>query len=404
MRILLANITSVVDIIGGVERIFCDMANELAERGHEISLVYSDAKVGKPYFKLLESIKCYNLRHLNIEEENYVIEDIKFPLYKKAVREIVRFYDKNGARSMKENFIGDLLAANIKRVLEFECPDIIISFRALTTKFLVVDGKTNIPIVSMFHDDPLDILSTATVQVKQSLERSAMVQVLLPYGEKIVKKYCPKTRTIVIPNAIKQYDVINKCVNKEKYKIIYIARLAKRQKQQHLLVEAYNLLKNQYRNWCVELWGPATDAEYEQDLKKMIDKYGLEKSVSLCGPTDDVELVMRNGDIFAFTSLYEGFGITLAEAMSIGMPVLGIKDCLAVKQLVKDGETGILCANNPEDIAKKLSLLMDSGEMREKLGVAAHRDMQRYDANIIWNKWEKLIKLIVSQEVKSVND
>lgn len=397
MKILLANITPVIDIIGGVERIFCDMANELAEKGHEISLLYSDNKEGKPYFRLSEGIKCYNLRHLKLGGKNYEIKNIKFPLYKKLVREVVRLYDKNNARSMKENFIGDLLAANIKRVLEFERPDIIISFRALTTKFLIVDGETNIPIISMFHDDPLDILSTATVQVKKSLEKSARVQVLLPYGEKIVKNYCPKARTIVIPNAIKQYDVINKCAEKEKYKIIYIARLAKRQKQQHLLIEAYNLLKNQYPNWCVEFWGPATDVEYQQDLVKMISQYGLENNISLCGPTDNVELVMRSGDIFAFTSLYEGFGITLAEAMSIGMPVLGIKDCLAVKQLIKDNETGILCDNTPQDIALKLRLLMDNMKLREKIGQAAHQDMQKYAPDIVWNIWESLITEVESQ-------
>mgnify|MGYP006978898245 CR=1 FL=1 len=69
-----------------------------------------------------------------------------------------------------------------------EKPDLIISHRALTTKYLMVDAKINIPVISMFHDDPKNILETATTQVKKSLENSAYVQVFIAIWGRICKK------------------------------------------------------------------------------------------------------------------------------------------------------------------------------------------------------------------------
>lgn len=399
MKILLANITTMVGVIGGVEKVFSNMANEFIKRGYEVSVVFSDNKEGKPYFELDERVQCYNLKHLVIEGKKYDIPDKKFPLSSKILREIIRPFNKNYAREMKENFLGNIIADNLKRVLDKEKPDLIISHRALTTKYLMVDAKTNIPVISMFHDDPKDILETATMQVKKSIENSACVQVLLPYAVKYVEKYCNyfKEKIVIIPNAVKQFAETVKYDEKDKFKIIYIARLSKRPKQQHLLIQAFSLLKNDFKNWQVELWGPTADENYDKELIKLISDNKLDENVKLCGTTNEVDKAMKTADIFAYTSLYEGFGIALAEAMSIGLPVIGIKECLAVNDLIKDKETGLLCHNNPEDIANKLKMLMSNIELRRKLGTSAHAAMKEYEAEKIWNKWDTLVKQILKE-------
>lgn len=400
MKILLANITTMVGVIGGVEKVFSNMANEFIKRGYEVSVVFSDNKEGKPYFELDEKVQCYNLKHLVIDGKKYDIPEKKFPLSSKILREIIRPFNKNYAREMKENFFGNLIADNLKRVLDKEKPDLIISHRALTTKYLMVDAKTNIPVISMFHDDPKDILETATTQVKKSLENSAYIQVLLPYAVKYVEEYCnySKEKIIVIPNAVKQFEETVKYNKKNKFKIIYIARLSKCQKQQHLLIQAFNLLKNKFDDWQIELWGPTADENYDKELIKLISDNDLEGKIKLCGATNEVDNVMKTADIFAYTSLYEGFGIAIAEAMSIGLPVIGIKECLALNDLIKDKKTGLLCHNNPADIANKLQMLMTDINLRKTLGSAAHVAMKEYKAEKIWNKWDTLVKQILKEQ------
>lgn len=398
MKILLANITTMVGVIGGMEKVFSNMANEFIKRGYEVSVVFSDNKEGKPYFGLDEKVQCYNLKHLVIDEKKYDIPDKKFPLSSKILREIIRLFNKNYAREMKENFLGNLIADNLKRVLDKEKPDLIISHRALTTKYLMVDAKTNIPVISMFHDDPKDILETATTQVKKSLENSAYVQVLLPYGVEYVKKFCSKANVIVIPNVIRQFNEKVDIKLKENYKIINIARLSKRQKQQHLLVKAFLLLNEDFDNWKLELWGPTEDKNYCTEIEHIIKENNLEERIVLCGATNDVEGVMRGADIFCMPSMYEGFALSLGDAMSIGLPVIGLTECLAVNDLIDDGKTGLLCHNNPEDIANKLQILMTDINLRKTLGSAAHVAMKEYEAEKIWNKWDALVKQTLKEQ------
>lgn len=401
MKILLANITTMVGIIGGVEKVFSDMANEFIKRGYEVSVVYSDNKEGKPYFVLDEKVKCYNLRHLVINNNRYNVPDKKFPLTSKMLREIIRPFNKNYAREMKENFLGNQIGENLKRILAVEKPDLIISHRALTTKYLMIDAKTNIPIISMFHDDPEITLNTATNQVKRCFENSIVTQVLLPYGVDVLKKYCPKAKTIVIPNAIKQFKRTINYMEKDTYKIIYISRISKNEKKQHLLVEAFKLLYNDFKNWEVEFWGPFTDNKYAEELKETILRYNMNKRVKLCGATNNVENVMLDADIFCFTSICEGFPLSLCEAMSIGMPVIGIKECLAVNDIISDGKNGFLARNNPADIADKLRLLMTNIELRKNLGINAHKEMTKYAPELIWKEWDDLVKNIINVKINN---
>lgn len=100
---------------------------------------------------------------------------------------------------------------------------------------------------------------------------------------------------------------------------------------------------------------------------------------------------MRQSDIFAFPSVHEGFGLAIAEAMSIGLPCVGLKTCSAVNELIVDGDNGFLAENFVEDFAAKLRLLMDDAELRARMGRAGHEMMKQYTPEKIWDQWEELI-------------
>lgn len=81
----------------------------------------------------------------------------------------------------------------------------------------------------------------------------------------------------------------------------------------------------------------------------MISKNKLANQVFLKGTTDDVESVLKAGDVFAFPSAYEGFGMSLAEGMSMGLTAIGYKICSGVNELITDGV---------DDFSNKLRKLM----------------------------------------------
>ena len=79
----------------------------------------------------------------------------------------------------------------------------------------------------------------------------------------------------------------------------------------------------------------------------------------------------------------EGFGLTLAEAMSMGLPPLGCKSCVAVNELIQDGINGLLAEDGANGLAQSMKTL--------RLGKAARASMRKYKASVIWRAWEELL-------------
>ena len=63
MKILLANLTKMVNDSGGLAKVTCEFANEMKRRGHEVSLVYSDVQTGEFYYPLHDGIPTMDIRH-----------------------------------------------------------------------------------------------------------------------------------------------------------------------------------------------------------------------------------------------------------------------------------------------------------------------------------------------------
>ena len=142
----------------------------------------------------------------------------------------------------------------------------------------------------------------------------------------------------------------------------------------------------------MELWGAVDGKAYYKELQMLIRKHSLGNQVFLKGTTDNVPVVLKDGDIFAITSAYEGFGLSLGEAMSMGLPAVGYRSCSSVNELIQDGENGYLCEEGSEDFAEKLSKLMKNQDLRIAMGKQARVSMESYAPEKIWGLWEILLE------------
>ena len=70
-----------------------------------------------------------------------------------------------------------------------------------------------------------------------------------------------------------------------------------------------------------------------------------------------------------------GFPLFLVEAMALGLPCIAL-DTPFTRNVIRQGETGFLCRNSTE-IRQAIAELVDSAELRERLGTAAQRDVQQ---------------------------
>jgi len=76
----------------------------------------------------------------------------------------------------------------------------------------------------------------------------------------------------------------------------------------------------------------------------------------------------REMDILLMPTVREGFGLSIAEAMACGLPVVA-SDCSAVPEIIDDGLGGFLCPVGDVDaFAERLNLLAESPILRRQMG------------------------------------
>lgn len=248
----------------------------------------------------------------------------------------------------------------------------------------------------MLHMDAVTFLHGKTSKEIAALKNANVIQVLMPKDKEFLNKKLKK-HIEVIPNIVSQ-EMANQNEKVEKEKtIVNIGRLDKKQKQQHLLIDAFAIIASKYPDWQLHLYGGDFTKNYRSELKMLVRKYNLENQVKLMGVTNDSTSVLKKAEIFVFPSAFEGFGLALAEAMAVGLPCLGLKSCLAVSQLITNNVTGILTDSTKEALAEGLERLLLDEALRTRLGVNAKEAMEDFLPEKIWDKWENLFCNVVAE-------
>ncbi len=103
-----------------------------------------------------------------------------------------------------------------------------------------------------------------------------------------------------------------------------------------------------------------------EDLK-LIRLLGLDERVQFTGwiDHDDLPAVYTLADLFAFPSLYEGFGIPLLEAMGCGCPIVTANTCAPPE--VVDGAAHLVDPLDVDDIAAGMRKVLADAELRKRL-------------------------------------
>ncbi|MBB2197473.1 MAG: glycosyltransferase family 4 protein [Gluconacetobacter sp.] len=158
-------------------------------------------------------------------------------------------------------------------------------------------------------------------------------------------------------------------------RLLFAGRLV-RLKGVHTAIEALAELDRRsvsgQRSFVLNIVGDATDEAYLAQLTSLIAKLGLAERVVFLPPVAEAELpdLFDRHDVYVFPSLYEPFSLTLIHAMASGIPTVASAVGGNV-EIVEDKETGLLFApGDASDLAAKITLLADDGELRERISRA----------------------------------
>ncbi len=130
------------------------------------------------------------------------------------------------------------------------------------------------------------------------------------------------------------------------------------------------------------------DGSERQKMEDMAGRLGLR--VIFTGTRGDIYDIIPSMDVFVLSSLNEGLGRVLLEAMAAGRPVVATK-VGGVPEVVKDGITGILVPpSDPEEMSSAIMKILTNPEMADAMGEEGRKWAERFD---IQNAVEKLESL-----------
>ena len=154
--------------------------------------------------------------------------------------------------------------------------------------------------------------------------------------------------------------------------VLYVGRLAPYKGVQFLIQAIPKVLKEVPKTKF--LIGGAKRYDVP-DLGKLVKNLKIRHAVIFTKyvPDEDVPKLYACCDVFCYPSLWEGFGLTPAEAQACGKPVVAFNTC-AIPEVVKNQRTGLLVeTGNVEALATALVNLLQDENKRHKMGIDARR-------------------------------
>ena len=196
-----------------------------------------------------------------------------------------------------------------------------------------------------------------------------------------------KTKRIeIIPNML---TIEPKFVDDYSVKRIICAGRYAPQKGYDLLLETWRQLASDYRDWHLFIFGNGDRTPYQ----RIVDRLGLGNCVHLMDATPNIAEEFSHSSLYVMSSRFEGFPLVLGEAMSCGLPCVSFDCPHGPRDIIRDGEDGLLVENgNIQKLAHALQQLMDSEEKRKEMGLNAKKNILRYSPESIMSLWITLFR------------
>jgi glycosyltransferase involved in cell wall biosynthesis len=149
------------------------------------------------------------------------------------------------------------------------------------------------------------------------------------------------------------------------------------EKGQRHIIEALSVVRRKYPQARLILAG---DGACRGELESLASRLEQQDAVLFPGFVNDVQEVYAALDAFVFPSEFEGLGTALQSAMAMALPSISTARG-ALAEVVDDQRTALVVEPSAQEFAQAMFLLMDSPELRGRLGVAGRKEViERFSA------------------------
>lgn len=118
------------------------------------------------------------------------------------------------------------------------------------------------------------------------------------------------------------------------------------------------------------------EGELRPALEQQVKSLGLDRHVFLPGFRQDVLSLQKSFDIFVMSSLTEGLGSAMLDALACGTPVIGTR-AGGIPEAIEHGRTGLLVKpHHPDELAAAIVRLLKDPDLRARLGAAGRAHVE----------------------------
>ena len=229
--------------------------------------------------------------------------------------------------------------------------------------------------------------------IRKAFDKFDAVQVLCHDYESEFKGLAPHPAVVTIGN----YTEIEPIPRREEKLVLCPAAVVNRVKNQSLLIRAFAVIAADFPEWRVRLLG-RTDTSVANDCRRLACRLGIGDRVEFAGLAGDMAAEYARTAFVAFPSTLEGFPLAVLEAARFSLPVVAQKKLPGVRDMVLDGETGLVAAPSVEAYSEALVRLMSDDALRLRMGANARTFCEeRYSRECILAQWERLLKRVAGE-------
>lgn len=343
---------------GGAEKQNIALANEMAERGHDVYLI-----------------------SLYIDNVRYVLSSkVKYYYVPDKTKSLLKIWYRY---------------REIKKMLYQIRPDVVVNFWFQTAYLAAwmpksITGK----VVYAERGDPGADEYAGLLGLIRSLSSPRIDKfVFQSSGARDYFKASIQEKSTIIMNPVFVNREQFPCDFTRRKAIVTVGRLHE-QKNQKLLIQAFSKISQVISDYILEIYG---EGPLELELQKLIRNLNLEQRVFLKGTSSEIHQKIYDAALFVLSSDYEGLPNTLLEAMALGVPSIST-DCRpgGARDIIDNGENGLIVSrDNVSELANAMLQLVQNSEEATYLGRRAAEKMKTLNKENIYNLWEKCFEGIV---------
>lgn len=370
---------------GGAERIYCELANLLSDSGYRVTCLYFDQKETDPFYHISSAAERINLYG-------------RPRLWVRRRGRLAKILPKRSRYKIEWDLENDFFIRQLSDYFALAKPDVAISVMPpANTPTLLASAGTKVKVVPTNHNVPEQDYQNPQrwspnpvdrdLRLK-ALDHAAAIHVLF---EEFGKWFPPhlQERIIAIPNYVS--PSFQKIQAEKENIILGVGRLAE-VKNYLQLIRSWSTIAGEFPEWKVRIYGVGPQLKI---LKEEIGRLGLNGRVELPGHRSDLAEEYARASIFCHPAHFEGFGLSPAEALFMGTPVVCYADCAGVNQFVRDGYNGIAASRSDgDDLARALRVLITDRALRDRLGSNGPESVSRFTLERYKANWLNLIEKI----------